>query len=145
MSLLNSAVLAALSILSGLVLAQSQPGGAPTVVQTKSGKVRGSLRGKDGQEYVEFLGIPYTKPPVGELRFKRPQPVEPWSGTRDASGFGHRCWQRMGFMPKLEEFLLPKEERHFKARESSEDCLTLNIYCPGEHTYDCQPQTRHLQ
>ena len=36
----------------------------------------------------EFLGVPYAKPPVGKLRFKRPEPIDLWSGCRNAKEFG---------------------------------------------------------
>ncbi|CAG7836002.1 unnamed protein product, partial [Allacma fusca] len=46
---------------------------------------------KDGREYYEWLGIPYAEPPVGELRFASPKPVEPWDSLREASSYGSYC------------------------------------------------------
>ena len=55
------------------------------MVDTKSGPVAGMLA-KDG--LVTFFGIPYAKPPVGDLRFRPPVPVDPWAGELDAGHFG---------------------------------------------------------
>ena len=79
------------------------------IVQTTSGKVRGYLR--DG--LVEYLGIPYAQPPVGELRFKRARPVTPWEDVFDAKEYG----------PESVQF----DEGQLKG---SEDCLTVNVQRP---------------
>lgn len=81
------------------------------VVGTTSGKVRGYLR--DG--LVAYRGIPYAQPPVGELRFKRARPIQPWDGIFDAKDFG----------PEAVQF----DEGQFKG---SEDCLTVNILRPEQ-------------
>ena len=59
-------------------------------VDTRAGRVRGAWRDIAGSETrsAAFLGIPFAKPPVGELRFAAPVPVEPWEGVRDALDFG---------------------------------------------------------
>ena len=64
---------------------------------------------------IEYLGIPYAKPPVGELRFKRARPIEPWEGVFDAKEYG----------PESVQF----DEGKLKG---SEDCLTINIQRPIE-------------
>lgn len=94
-----------------------------TVVNTNKGQVEGYLSG----ETVVFKGIPYAAPPVGELRFRRPQEHEPWQGVLSCREFGNSCPQadlgKMGFYSK--EFYdgpLPP---------LSEDCLYLNIWTPG--------------
>ena len=56
----------------------------PTTVQTRKGSLRGSL--EDGIHV--FRGVPYAQPPVGDLRWRRPQPLEPWDGVREAVDFG---------------------------------------------------------
>lgn len=84
------------------------------IVNTKSGKVKGYLR--DGR--IEYLGIPYAKPPVGELRFKRAQEPEPWDGVFDAKEYGERAVQNDEGVDL-----------------GAEDCLTVNIQRPadGDH------------
>lgn len=78
------------------------------VVRTDAGKVQGVLQ----EDVTIFRGIPYAAPPVGEFRWRPPQPVTPWWGTvRDASAFGANC---VSFGP------------------SSEDCLFLNIWKPAQ-------------
>ncbi|KAG5895283.1 hypothetical protein JTB14_015149 [Gonioctena quinquepunctata] len=83
----------------------------PTV-KICDGELRGCERiDLDGKSFLAFLGIPYAKPPVGELRFKAPQPAESWKGVRDATKDGECCIQsNMGMT------------------EGSEDCLNLNVF-----------------
>jgi carboxylesterase type B len=59
------------------------------VVETRQGQLRGRL--VDG--VPTFKGIPYAAPPFGAHRFRPPQPVEPWSGVRDALTFGAEPFQ----------------------------------------------------
>jgi para-nitrobenzyl esterase len=80
----------------------------------------GALQGVEGDEYVKFLGIPYAAPPTGDLRWRAPQPVEPWSGVRDASRFGPSCIQPS--FPTSVAVLDPGVQ--------SEDCLYLNVWAP---------------
>lgn len=53
----------------------------------------GTIAGFHSNHYDQdiFLGIPYAKPPVGNLRFARPQPATAWTGMRDASKYGDWC------------------------------------------------------
>ena len=60
-----------------------------TTIATKQGKVEGFLSGGA----VVFRGIPYAAPPVGELRFRRPQEHEPWDGVLGCKEFGCSCPQ----------------------------------------------------
>jgi len=64
-----------------------------------------------------FLGVPFAKPPLGELRWKAPEKNQPWSGTRDAGKFGPRCPQPPSSDPLNVE---------------SEDCLYLNVWTPTD-------------
>ncbi|XP_034947990.1 esterase FE4-like [Chelonus insularis] len=68
---------------------------ADPVIQVQQGQLRGIWENNIyGVKFVAFRGIPYAKPPVGDLRFKDPEPVEPWSGIKDATKFGNKCMQR---------------------------------------------------
>jgi para-nitrobenzyl esterase len=88
----------------------------PTLVELSDGDVQGSIEGTDVQSR-QFLGIPYARPPVGELRWKAPQKPEPWTTPRDALDFGKRCAQIAS--PTL-----------MNAASDEEDCLYLNVWTP---------------
>ncbi len=95
-----------------------------TVVKTKQGLVEG-LKSQDGKTVI-FRGVPYAQPPVGELRFRRPQAKEPWEGVLPCTEFGPRCPQadltKMGFYAKeFYDDMVPP---------CNEDCLYLNIWTP---------------
>ncbi|CAJ0565361.1 unnamed protein product, partial [Mesorhabditis spiculigera] len=66
-----------------------------------------------------YLGIPFAEPPVGELRFKKPEPPSDWEGVRQCTRFGHRAPQSDFFW-----------ERWTLGVGKSEDCLTLNVFAP---------------
>jgi para-nitrobenzyl esterase len=68
-----------------------------------------------------FKGIPFAQPPVGDLRWREPQPVKDWKGVRNADQFGPRCMQRTG----------PMADYWFRSDGMSEDCLYLNVWTPA--------------
>ena len=84
------------------------------ILETKNGK----LQGVETQGMVVYRNIPYAAPPVGDLRWRPPQPAQSWSGVRDASRFGEACVQFL--VDGLNNELVP----------GSEDCLKLNVYAP---------------
>src|SRR6188768_1161703 len=86
------------------------------VVRARHGEVRGSLA--DGVN--TFKGIPYAAPPFGANRLRPPQPVEPWSGVRDALTFGPKAPQ-LPYPPAVAS-ILPE------LTVPGEDCLSLNIW-----------------
>lgn len=63
------------------------------IVTTTSGQVQGKLLPTLDGEIRAFLGIPYAKPPVENLRFRPPQPADPWQGVKDATNYGNSCVQ----------------------------------------------------
>jgi len=87
-------------------------------VKTEQGKVRGKTI-NDGKVKA-FLGLPYAAPPVGDLRWKAPQPPAKWKGERDATKFGAHCAQVRIF-----------DDIAFQDAGPSEDCLFLNVYAPA--------------
>ena len=79
----------------------------------------GLLQGAVEHNMQVFKGIPYAAPPVGDLRWRPPQPAKPWAGTRDASQFGPSCPQP--YVKNLSTGLnLPGDE----------NCLHLNVFAP---------------
>lgn len=94
------------------------------IIETKQGKVSGVQMG----DHILYKGIPYAKPPVGELRWKPPAEPEPWAGVFAADRFPNKCMQmgrHNGFYQK--EF---GDNAAFEV-PSSEDCLYLNIWIPA--------------
>jgi para-nitrobenzyl esterase len=84
-------------------------------VTVTSGQIQGSMLDKGG---AVFKGIPYAAPPVGDLRWREPVPMKPWTGVRDATAFGAICAQN----PNIIE---PNA-----AETAKEDCLFLNVWTP---------------
>ena len=96
------------------------------IVTTKYGKIEGvSERG-----CTVYKGVPYAKPPVGALRWRKPQPPEVWEGVLHADHFGNRSVQ----FGNPNETFYKKEFYSDPAFDVpiSEDCLYLNIWTPEE-------------
>ncbi len=103
------------------------------VATTKQGMVRGSVAGNGA---LVFKGIPYASPPVGDLRFAPPRPPEAWTGTREATAFGHTAVQNPSPSSVNPTSELGKAlQQVFPARADveaqSEDCLVLNVWTMG--------------
>ncbi|MBI0474943.1 carboxylesterase family protein [Sphingomonas sp. MA1305] len=98
---------------------------APAAAQTAPSIAApaGTVRGVADGALAVFKGIPYAKPPVGPLRWRAPQPLPRWSGTRDATQLGAACMQTQGQNTTIyAEPTMPV----------SEDCLTLNVWMPAK-------------
>ncbi len=91
---------------------------AEPIVETTLGTIRGRERG--GVE--QYLGIRFAQPPVGDLRFRAPQPVEPWDGVYDATRLGPCA-------PQTER--APGGPLPERTVVWDEDCLFLNVYTPA--------------
>lgn len=113
-------------VLSGLLqliqLELHATSGDSVTVQTKYGTLRGSPSPLDSR-VSQFLGIPFAAPPVGDRRWKPPQPVNPWVGTRDALSFGYSCVQT-----KSNDYFYTESLFGYFYGNQSEDCLTLNVW-----------------
>jgi para-nitrobenzyl esterase len=92
-----------------------------TLRQAAAGAITGTLGRYGGHAW---LGIPYARPPLGELRWRAPQPLEPWSGAREALAFGESC-------PQFASPLGGDASARAGELVGSEDCLSLNIYAPA--------------
>ena len=95
------------------------------IVNTTAGKVSGV----ENNGIQVFKGIPFAAPPVGDLRWKAPQPVTTWDGVKKCVAFGASPVQAppVPFMCWSEEYLIPKEP-------IGEDCLYLNVWAPKKST-----------
>ncbi|MGU7771603.1 carboxylesterase/lipase family protein [Burkholderia sp. MR1-5-21] len=82
----------------------------------------GTLQGAATDDVVSFKGIPYAAPPVGQLRWRPPQPVARWTGVRQATAFGHDCMQ------------MTSTGSSALGTTPSEDCLYLNVWRPKTAT-----------
>lgn len=118
----------AISILSLLIVLVAPRADAQVsnVIKTESGKVAGTTVEDGGEKVHIFKGIPYAAPPVGELRWKAPQPVKPWSDVRDATRWANQCAQRAG-------------SRMGEAGQTSEDCLYLNVVTAAKTATEKRP------
>ena len=88
----------------------------------------GVLQGFEEDGVKKFLGVPFAQAPVGELRWKAPQPVQGWEGVRSAKQFGDDPMQPNIF-----------GDMSFRGSGRSEDCLYLNIWTTAATTADAMP------
>jgi para-nitrobenzyl esterase len=95
-------------------------------VKTENGVVEGA--GAQPSGVREFKGMPFAQPPVGDLRWKPPQPVKNWQGVRRADKFGPRCVQHAVF-----------GDMNFRSDGMSEDCLYLNVWTPAKSAKERLP------
>ncbi|UGS40649.1 carboxylesterase/lipase family protein [Pseudocitrobacter corydidari] len=83
---------------------------------------QGTLLGLVDENIHLWRGIPFAQPPVGALRWRAPQPVQPWTGVRQADTFSASCWQNIDYCRELGG----GDPGRF-----SEDCLYLNVWSPA--------------
>ncbi|VEN56371.1 unnamed protein product [Callosobruchus maculatus] len=95
----------------------------PPLVTVEQGVLRGCVKTSlNNEEFLSFQGIPYAKPPVGQLRFKAPQPAEKWKGVRDATKECEECCSKT-----------------FRQFFGAEDCLYLNVFTRELSTKKLKP------
>jgi len=124
--ILPSLLILVFFLCSGVLPRTATPG---PVLHVSGGSLRGYFQGTT----AVFKGIPYAAPPVGDLRWREPQPPLPWRGVRDATKPGSACVQDPG---GLGPFIKPLAAAYGASYEiepvsSSEDCLYLNVWAPG--------------
>ena len=113
------------AILSMLLVLMSSVGKAqnnnsfPVQVTVENGLIEGNYDTHTGIQ--KYFGVPFAKPPVGNLRWRAPQPVDNWEGVKETKKFGPRPMQTMVF-----------GDMKSRSNGVSEDCLYLNIWTPAK-------------
>ena len=107
-----------LSIGSLLGMAQANTNAFAVQTTTQNGMIEGNYDTKTGIQ--TYFGIPFAKPPVGDLRWKDPQPVVSWKGVKETKHFGPRPMQ-----------VLIWGDMNSRSNGVSEDCLYLNVWTPA--------------
>jgi para-nitrobenzyl esterase len=108
-------------LLSHQMIAQSSNFFLPVQTKTDNGIIEGNFDTKTGMQ--TYFGVPFAKPPVGELRWKEPQALEPWKNVKSTKNFGPRPVQGMVF-----------GDMNSRSDGLSEDCLYLNVWTPAKRT-----------
>jgi para-nitrobenzyl esterase len=101
-------------------------------IQIESGLIMGYYNEKTS--VTAYKGIPFAAPPVGDLRWKTPQPVRPWKGVKECIAFGPSPMQ-----PKPVSFLMIGPEFVVPQEPLSEDCLYLNIWTAAKSAKEKRP------
>jgi para-nitrobenzyl esterase len=102
---------------------------APALAQIQTAKVAGGeLQGVVMDGVASFKGIPFAAPPIGDLRWRAPQPVKPWTGVKKADSFGPGCVQDTSMAAKMG---MPANV--------SEDCLYLNVWTAANAPSERRP------
>ncbi|AMR30672.1 esterase [Mucilaginibacter sp. PAMC 26640] len=110
------------------VMAQS----LPKVIKTDAGLLSGSM---NADETISvYRGIPFAAPPVGDLRWKAPQALKPWSGVKTCTDFS-----KMPIQGKPNEFGVYTREFLIKDEALSEDCLYLNVWTGAKSPAEKRP------
>ena len=114
----NLQILIITLILSTSYSAAQETNSFPVLVKIENGTIEGNYDTHNGIQ--RYFGIPFAKPPVGELRWKAPQPLDNWEGIKETKAFGPRPMQTMVF-----------GDMNSRSNGVSEDCLYLNVWTPA--------------
>ncbi|MGO8816748.1 MAG: carboxylesterase/lipase family protein [Terriglobia bacterium] len=107
------------------------PAAINPTVKVDGGLVSG-ISGRD-PSIITFKGIPFAAPPIGDLRWRAPNPVLPWQGVRRANQFSASCVQNVVTERK------PWTHEFMTHGEISEDCLYLNVWTPAKSSSEKRP------
>ena len=121
-----------LNLLMICCLASASIAQEKTIISIETGKISGAQT--DDGAITAYKGIPFAAPPVGELRWKAPQPASPWQGIKACTRFSASPMQSppMPFSMWSEEFLIPKDP-------IGEDCLYLNVWTGTKNPSEKRP------
>ncbi|MFX0558534.1 carboxylesterase/lipase family protein [Maribacter sp. CXY002] len=95
-------------------------------VKLTNGIIEGNYNSHDNIQ--TYFGIPFAKPPINDLRWKAPQPLDPWEGVKETKSFGPRPMQTMVF-----------GDMDSRSAGLSEDCLYLNVWTPAKRNTEGLP------
>ncbi|WP_375418787.1 carboxylesterase/lipase family protein [uncultured Hymenobacter sp.] len=123
--LLASFLLAQLSLPAVAQPKKAAASAATPQVSVANGKLEGTTAASGIRV---FRGVPFAAPPVGERRWRAPQPVKSWTGVRPAKEFGPRAMQLPVF-----------GDMNFRSNGVSEDCLYLNVWTPAKASRERRP------
>lgn len=118
--------LCAVSLTGGVFAADPALAADGVRVKTANGILEGTSDQVSG--VTAFKGIPYAQPPMGDLRWRPPQPAQDWQGMRRADAFGPRAMQ----LPLFGDMV-------FRSNGMSEDCLYLNVWTPAKSSKERLP------
>jgi para-nitrobenzyl esterase len=108
-------------VLCAAVLVPLQSAGIGAAAGERVKIESGEVEGVASERVIAFKGIPFAAPPVGNLRWRAPQPAAPWTGVRAANAYGHDCMQEP-FGGDAAPLGTPPDE----------DCLVLNVWTPKD-------------
>lgn len=117
----NSLLVMLALLLCNLLPAQSLSFNFPIQTKIDVGTIEGNYNTQTGIQ--TYFGVPFAKPPVGDLRWKEPQALEPWKGVKETKNFGPRPMQGIVF-----------GDMDSRSNGLSEDCLYLNVWTPAKRT-----------
>lgn len=115
---------------AALHASQTPPASPLGVVRIAGGRIEGIV---SGPGIAAFKGVPFAAPPVGDLRWRAPQPAARWDGVRKADTFGANCMQNIVNVRK------PWTYECMAHGDVSEDCLFLNVWTPARTAADRRP------
>ena len=110
------------TLVAALAIVSTAFAQTPKPVRTQAGLVQGTV--EDG--ITIYKGIPFAAPPLGDLRWRAPQPPAAWTGVKSADKFAPACMQVPIVMPAL----------GLDALTVNEDCLYLNVWTPAKSPKD---------
>uniref|UniRef100_A0A3B5B999 Neuroligin-4, X-linked-like n=1 Tax=Stegastes partitus TaxID=144197 RepID=A0A3B5B999_9TELE len=133
-------LLLSLCLTLSLYLASTSAQQTVPVISTAQGRIRGILTPLPSDllgPVIQYLGVPYARPPTGDRRFQAPEPPLPWPGIRNVTQFAPVCPQSLDERSMLGDMMPSWLTANLDIAATylthqSEDCLYLNIYVPTE-------------